>query len=254
MTRSHLGFIALVAGAITISLLLFRANARLEEKLLELEMRPASADTSITNEVSVSFPETLSTAPNDNKAEVIALRHEVNLLRQKIAEMSGFATEVEEKEALRQRLGGHDFEIETEPGARFAAKRYYRKELWEDAGLQTPEAALQTALWAVSTTNIDRRLEAHHWPTNLTEERKSLVIARIRKNGFPLDPAAGALGVKIESISGTSDVRDYSVILDNGPNQPARQAQFSLNYANGAWRVGRIMLHGGGDDDYMVPK
>jgi hypothetical protein len=258
MTKTQIGLVlAFIAAATATSLIQYRTNAVLENQLSSVEKEIASLSTSspeVRTEPS-SQSHSLRLPAEESDAEITRLKNEVAALRQKVRELNGFATAAEEKEALRQRLGGQDFEIETQPAAPFSANRYYPKELWADVGLDSPEATLQTSLWAIQVGNFERWWETGPL-SDLSAEQKNIILQRAKRNGLNAHPSSGAVGIKIDAIQQGSDPseRAYHVVLDKGKDQPAIHAQYSLRKVDNVWRIARLGMSDHSREDYFVPQ
>lgn len=259
MTKIQTGVAAaLAAAAVTTTVVQYRTNLELKEELRAREELPLVAPPERTEE-NPKRPVQIAALPAaGDSSELFQLRGEVTALRQKIRELTSATSSIEEKEALRQRLGPNgqgELRIESEAGTPFAPNRYYAKELWSDVGLDSPEATLQTALWAVKSGNVARLVEAQHWPEKVTEERKNIAIARMNNQGLGMFPGADAVGLKVESFGGTlqsADI-DYVVILDRGKELPPQRTHFHMHNVDGNWRLGKVMMEGA-SDGYFVPK
>jgi hypothetical protein len=258
MTKTQIGLvIAFIAAATTTSVVQYRTNAALENQLSSVEKEIASVVASSPEVPAEPSPEghSLRLPAEDSDAEITRLKNEVVALRQKVRELNGFATAAEEKEALRQRLGGQDFEIETQPAAPFSTNRYYQKELWADVGLDSPEATLQTALWAARIANVERHLETYLL-ANRTEEQKAVILERAKSKGFGWDPTSNSLGIRIEVIEPSRDPSEmvYHVVLDKGKDQAAIHARYSLRKVEGVWLIVQKTSTDHSPEDYFVPR
>lgn len=235
----------------------FRTNARLKQELVVLRERPLGAVPSPQNGAIIGRgQETLEESANPDERELVNLREEAAALQEKVRSMRKAHDPLNEKEALWQRLGGDDFEIETVPGSPFVPGRYYTRELWADAGLDSASGALQTVLWAVRSGNVSRYFEAHKFRENLTPQQKASLIARMQSHGFGRNPAVDAIGIKINAAEGREDSPNmtYHVVLDRGEAQPPQHASYHFENAEGIWRLDQLMMGGDPPDEYVVPR
>jgi RNA polymerase sigma factor (sigma-70 family) len=201
----------------------------------------------LPNQAAVPAPGPLTAQPDAK------LRAEVNRLRGQLSGLRTSLQSAQAQEALRQRLGGTELQVETTPGHPFAPHHYYPAETWIDAGLDSPEAVLQTALWAAKSGDINRFLDAQ----NATAEEKDAFLRRWAPDTIKNYPGATAKGLKVEAFGGTlaSDQIEYILVLDQAEDQPPQRAHFTLEKTPDAhWRLKGGVLMEGGAADYLLPQ
>lgn len=253
MTKLQLGATAaFVAVAVTTCVIQHQTTLHLKEEIHKRQQQAAAA---------AAFPAAVPSrarpisATSPNKNELLRLRGEVTALRQRVREMSGTTLLISNMDEMRRRLGGGIFPIEQTPGTPFARNRYYPREIWGDVGLDSPQAVLQTALWAATSGNFDRLVDSLHWPANSSTEQKNSVLARLRKEGLGAFPGLDAVGIRIENWGGTlaSDDIHYFAWLDYGKDRPAEHVSFFLNKVDGNWRLAPRIPVDGNREDYSIP-
>jgi RNA polymerase sigma factor (sigma-70 family) len=255
MTKIQTSLVVLLVGAaVSTSIWQHRHNLRLKRELKDREQPVASALAGAPAVRQIRDRD-WSFGPDTNRIELFRLRAEVTSLKRLLREMNDSTLSVAEIQAMRKRLGGVAFPIEQNPGTPFARNRYYPEGIWADVGLDSPEAVLQTALWAMKSGNIDRLGEALHWPNTITPEQKASVIERLKRQGLGPFPGSDSIGIRIENWGGTlgSELIQYSAWFDYGEGREAEHVAFFLKRTGDEWRLSPLIPVDGKIDDYSVP-
>jgi len=241
-----------VLGSTTIALLEYRTILNLKREIrdrdrLLAEQAAAAPATAIQREL----PAAPKVANGSNSQEILKLRDLVTRQRQSLEGLQAQLGNAEAVEAFRKRLGGTELQIERNIGSTFAPGHYYPRKLWADVGLASPEATLQTALWAASSGQVARLFDA----MNLPRDKRERVLSSWSPETLRNLPGANAAGVKIEAFGGTLDSEriEYVVVIDEGEEQHWKRAHFYLDKVDGKWRLAPNISMEGGNNDYLVP-
>lgn len=150
------------------------------------------------------------------------LRNEVRQLRRRLDEMN--ALKAENARLRAQQAGVGAGRAKARPPGYIPRRQFY------DAGLATPEAALQTALWAWSTGNFDRMAQSMT-PEDSEKFKKDLENEReeLTKFGAALP---GYLVLQTNTVS--ADEIDFSVQLLSDDTEPAKMR---VRRVGNEWRV-----------------
>ncbi len=255
MTKLKTGLVAAsLIAAVTTTIIEYRANLRLRNEIAQLQGQLADQQAFVKSSDATGKPDgSRKVLPvGADQRELLRLRAEVTRLRRSLIDLNASVGTAQEKDALRRRLGGTDLQIESQPGKPFAPHHYYPKELWADVGLDSPEATLQTALWAAKSGAVSRVVEA----MNLSQEQKQIFLSRWTSESLNQFPGVSAIGIKIESFGGTleSSRIDYIGILDEGEGQPPKRAHFYVDNVEGNWRLAPNISIEGDADQYLLAK
>jgi hypothetical protein len=126
-------------------------NARLrvsaEHKALELQLDQMAsviaANAQLSNRVALAT--TPQSLPDDQSRELLRLRGEVGLLRQQAGELETVRAENRQAHTV----------LESSQAAKAAATAdYWPRDAWAFTGSASPDAALQTSLWAASSGDL----------------------------------------------------------------------------------------------------
>jgi hypothetical protein len=154
MTKLKLGIVTVViAGMATLLAVQHQAQVKLHEEYGSLRERvdQLSGLAAENNRLSNMVAHANSSLANDQLKELLRLRSEVGLLRRQTNELARLR---EENRRLRGTLAaGEDFQATNSPPAT-APENIFPKESWAFAGYATPEAALQSFTWAMSTGDV----------------------------------------------------------------------------------------------------
>jgi len=255
MTKFKASLLAVcVLGSTTTALLEYRTIRNLRGEIRDRDRRLAEQTANApANVIQNAFPASPAKGGKDsNSNEILKLRDMVTRQKQSLEGLQAQVRDAQQVEAFRKRLGGTEFQIETNIGTPYAPNHYYARELWADVGLESPEATLQTALWAASSGQVARLVEAMALP----RDKKDKVLSKWSPETVRNVPGANAAGVKIEAFGGTLESQriDYVVVIDEGEGQLPKRAHYSLEKVDGNWRLAPSISMEGGHDDYLVPQ
>lgn len=154
MTKLKLGIVTIViAGMATLLAVQHHAQVKLHEEYGALRDRvdQLSGLAVENNRLSNLVAHANSSLANDQLKELLRLRSEVGLLRRQTNELAKLR---EENRQLRATLAVGEALLSTNSPPMTPPENIFPKESWAFAGYATPEAALQSFTWAMSTGDV----------------------------------------------------------------------------------------------------
>ncbi|HXT38398.1 MAG TPA: sigma-70 family RNA polymerase sigma factor [Candidatus Angelobacter sp.] len=231
MSKLKAGIVAAVAvaGVATTLAIQHQTQTRLRAENQSLRERAdnlASENTRLSN---LAAPTNSSHLSKDQFGELMRLRGEVNMLRKQL------------KEVEKQDPVVHGEISPTAVTSEALTSQTIPKESWAFAGYATPEAALQSVAWAMSTGNVKTFF------TSLSPETQREYARRFE--GKSDDQIAALLSVEISPLQalrldrkkispdGTAGFVLYSEERDDGTARTKDEAMVTFTNIGGSWKL-----------------
>jgi RNA polymerase sigma factor (sigma-70 family) len=167
--------------------------------------------------------------PNEELNELLKLRGEVGKLRE---QTNALATLREENHQLRSTLLAQK-KSETPRALRTVSQTDFPKESWTFAGYATPEAAMETWVWAMDTHNEKTMLAS--LVTEKQDEWRKLFESESPEEKFKSAPFSGYHIHAMENLSDTEAT--VNIVIDLHDGSKTGEQRYKFKKVGAEWRM-----------------